>query len=155
MRVLRNLNPRYEADGYLPAGTTLNVTTRMASLYNRWCTQGPRAELARTLVLSDATSAIVNVGVIQNVAPPVSTFGPGSGQAVVPAAGTVATTVATGVPAAVKKPREHRVERGDTLVSIAQRYQCDADVLAKANALAAPRFMLRRGQQMRLEGCRD
>ena len=155
MRVLRNLNPRYEADGYLPAGTTLNVTTRMASLYNRWCTQGPRAELARTLVLSDATSAIVNVGVIQNVAPPVSTFRPGSGQAVVPAAGTAATTVATGVPTAVKKPREHRVERGDTLVSIAQRYQCDAGVLAKANALAAPRFMLRPGQQMRLEGCRD
>jgi len=59
------------------------------------------------------------------------------------------------VPTAVKKPREHRVERGDTLVSIAQRYQCDASVLAKANGLAAPRFMLRRGQQMRLEGCRD
>ena len=55
MRALRNLNPRYEADSWLPAGTTLNATTKIVGLYNRWCTQGPRADLARTLVLSDAS----------------------------------------------------------------------------------------------------
>ena len=36
MRALRNLNPRYEADGWIPAGTTINATTRIAGLYNRY-----------------------------------------------------------------------------------------------------------------------
>ncbi|MHB8911807.1 MAG: transglycosylase SLT domain-containing protein [Lysobacter sp.] len=143
MRVLRNLNPRYEADGYLPAGTSLNVTTRMAGLYNRHCIGGKRAELARTLVLSDPTSAIVNVGAIQNVAPPVSTFVPGT---------AAATTVATGQP----KPaptRDYRVQRGETLTSIAQKFQCDINLLAKVNGIIAPRFAIRPGQSLKLDGC--
>ena len=41
MRALRNLNPRYEADSWLPAGTTLNATTQIVGLYNRYCTAGP------------------------------------------------------------------------------------------------------------------
>ncbi len=146
MRVLRNLNPRYEADGLLAAGTTLNVTTRMAGLYNRWCTQGPRAELARTLVLSDATSAIVRTGAIEVVKPPVSTL--------VPDAATVATTVATGQPKPVT-PRDYRVRRGETLTSIAQKFSCDMTLLAKANNITAPRFAIRPGQRLQLEGCRD
>lgn len=59
MRTLRNLNPRYHADSWLPAGTTLNATTRIASLYARYCVQGPRAALAQQLVQSDAEAAIV------------------------------------------------------------------------------------------------
>src|SRR5688572_28256929 len=62
MRALRNLNPRYKAESWLPAGTTLSATTRIVGLYNRWCVQGPRAELANTLVRSDASSAIVRTG---------------------------------------------------------------------------------------------
>lgn len=146
MRVLRNLNPRYEADGYLPAGTSLNVTTRMVGLYNRWCTQGARAELARTLVLSDPTSAIVRTGPIEIVQPPVSTFVPG------PAA--VATTIATGRPTPVT-PGNYRVQRGETLTSIARKFACDMGELAKANEIAAPRFAIRPGQRLKLEGCRE
>ena len=59
MRTLRNLNPRYEADSWLPAGTRLNATTRIARLYDRYCVQGPRAALAQRLVQSDAEAAIV------------------------------------------------------------------------------------------------
>ena len=144
MRVLRNLNPRYEADGYLPAGATLNATTRMAGLYNRWCTQGPRAELARALVLSDATSAIVRTGPIQTIPAPVSTFVPGTA--------AVATTVATGQPKPVNA-RDYRVQRGETLTSIAQKFECDMGQLAKANGIAAPQFAIRPGQRLILDGC--
>jgi membrane-bound lytic murein transglycosylase D len=146
MRVLRNLNPRYEADAYLPAGATLNVTTKMVGLYNRWCTQGARAELARTLVLSDPTSAIVRTGSIEMVPPPVSTFVPGSA--------AVATTVATGQP---KAPvvRDYIVQGGETLSSIARKFQCDSGELARANHIGGPRFGLRPGQKILLEGCRD
>src|SRR5687768_4195863 len=53
MRALRNLNPRYEADSWLPAGATLNATTEIVGLYTRHCVRGKRAELARALVTSD------------------------------------------------------------------------------------------------------
>lgn len=147
MRVLRNLNPRYEPDGWIPAGATLNVTTKMVGLYNRHCIQGARAALAKQLVMSDANSAIVRTGPLEMVEPPVSTF--------TPTGGAVPTTVATGVPVKPKTPAYHRVERGDTLVSISQKYQCDTGVLAKANDLKAPRFALRAEQRVKLEGCRE
>jgi membrane-bound lytic murein transglycosylase D len=59
MRTLRNLNPRYEADSWLPTGTTLHASARIAKLYERFCVQGPRATLAQKLVQSDAEAAIV------------------------------------------------------------------------------------------------
>ena len=140
MRVLRNLNARYEADSYLAAGTTLNVTTRMVGLYNRHCVDGARAELARTLVTSDAGSAIVRTGPVT----PASTF--------VPGVGVVPTTIATGKPAPVRG-REHRVRRGETLTSIARSYQCDTGQLAKANGISGPRFAIRPGQMLKLDSC--
>ncbi len=147
MRVLRNLNPRYDADAWIPPGTVLNGTAKIASLYNRRCTKGERADLARQLVLSDADRAIVRGGAVKTVEPPVSTYTPDVSR--------IDTTVATGVPATPGKPRVHRVSRGDTLVSIAQQYACDAGVLARANDLQAPRYAIRSGQRLTLEGCRQ
>lgn len=147
MRVLRNLNPRYEAESWIPAGSTLNVTSKMVGLYNRHCIQGPRAALAKQLVMSDANSAIVRTGPLEMLEPPSSTF--------TPVAGSLPTTVATGIPVKSKTPAYHRVERGDTLVSIAQKYQCDTGVLAKANDLKAPRYALRSEQRLKLQGCRE
>ena len=139
MRALRNLNPRHEAESWLPAGTTLNATTKIVGLYNRHCTQGKRAELARTLVMSNADSAIVR-------STPAN---------VVPGTGAVmATTVATGVPATVV-PREYRVQGGETLTSIARKFECDTKQLAQANAIKAPRFNIRPGQRLKLEGCKQ
>lgn len=142
MRALRNLNPRYEAESWLPAGSTINATTKIVGLYNRYCTQGPRAALARTLVMSDPNSAIVRSMPIQ---PPVSTFVPGTGGAV--------TDVATDVSAQPAKPSEYRVQGGETLTSIARKFECDTKALAKANDIKGPRFAIRPGQKLKLESC--
>ncbi|MGN7725445.1 transglycosylase SLT domain-containing protein [Luteimonas sp. 22616] len=143
MRVLRNLNPRYQADSWLPAGTTLRATAQIANLYSRYCVRGARAELAQQLVMSDPAAAVVHVGSATPVTgePTVTPMVPGP------------TTIATGVPTPAKKPREHRVASGDTLVSISRRYSCDTKVLAKANHLKAPRYAIRQGQRLKLEGC--
>jgi len=149
MRPLRNLNPRYEADNWLPAGATLNATTRIVGLYNRYCTQGPRAALAEQLVRSDPNSAIVRTGPLTQV--PMTS-----------ASMTAPTTVATGVPTTIAtgrparaKTRNYSVQRGETLTSIAQKFQCDMRVLAGANDLSGPRYSIRPGQRLKLEGCQE
>ena len=62
LRTLRNLNPRYQADSWLPVGTNLNATVRVSRLYARQCVQGSRAAMAQRLMQSDANSAIVHGG---------------------------------------------------------------------------------------------
>ena len=144
MRALRNLNPRYEADSWLPAGTTLNATTRIVGLYGRYCVQGPRAELAAQLVRSDPSSAIVRTGVIESLPMP---------DATTPVA-AVASRPATVKPSPAMT-RNYSVQRGETLTSIAQKFQCDTGDLAKANAIKPPRYAIRPGQRLKLEGCRE
>ncbi|MCW5580789.1 MAG: transglycosylase SLT domain-containing protein [Luteimonas sp.] len=142
MRALRNLNPQYEAEAWIPAGTRLNATVRMSGLYERWCTKGARADLAKQLVMSDPTTAIVRVGDVETVTLPDGSVvqqpadSPAAPQAVRPAA-----------------PRIHRVAKGETLVAVAQRYRCDTRTLAAANGIKAPRYMVRQGQRLKLEGC--
>ncbi len=138
MRALRNLNPRYQADSWLPAGGSIHATSQIVRLYNRYCVRGPRAELAQQLVASDASTAIVSAGPATPMALP---------------ADAASATVATGKPVPAKKPRTHRVSRGDTVVGIAQKYSCDTKVLARANDLKSPRYAIRPGQQLKLEGC--
>ncbi len=162
MRALRNLNPRYQADSYLSAGTTLTATTRMVSLYNRWCVQGKRAELARTLVASDANSAIVRTGPLTVL--PVSSAGEDGTVAYAgTSAAAVPTTVATGRPAPAPKPepkkkatpKDYKIQRGDTLTDVARKFSCDTRELAKANGLKAPRYAVKPGQRIKLGGCGD
>lgn len=131
MRVLRNLNPRWQADTVLTTGTTLKGTEEISRLYRRWCTAGPRAELASTLVAADATTAIVRTGPIEPV------------------------RAAADPPPARKpvRPKTHRVERGETLNRIAERYDCNLRELARANKLRAPRYLVRPGQHIKLAGC--
>ena len=147
MRTLRNLNPRYQPESWIPAGTTLKANTRIVGLYNRHCVSGPRAELARTLVNADPAAAIRRTRLTGSVA---------VGD-VTPVAG-VPTTVATGEPkpAEPKKEqaREYRVAKGDTLGRISQRFQCDLKKLAQANNLKAPSYAVRPGQELKLESCR-
>ena len=142
MRALRNLNPRYEADDWIPAGTVLNGTVKMAALYEKHCVQGDRAQLANLLVNSDPRSAILS---------PVRTA------ALEGEDGTAPPADAEPAPAAAaparRGPRRHKVERGDTLVSIARRYSCDVRGLAEANRLKAPKYAVRLGQQIELKGC--
>jgi membrane-bound lytic murein transglycosylase D len=162
MRALRNLNPRYQADSYLSAGTTLNATTRMVSLYNRWCVQGKRADLARTLVASDANSAIVRTGPL-TVLPASSAGEDGTVAYAGTSAAAVPTSVATGRPAPAPKPepkkkatpKDYKIQRGDTLTDVARKFSCDTRALAKANGLKAPRYAVKPGQRIKLSGCGD
>jgi membrane-bound lytic murein transglycosylase D len=147
MRPLRNLNPRYEADSWIPAGTTLNATTRIVGLYNRYCLQGPRAQLAAQLVRSNPHTAIVR----SDATDPVEADAPQP------------TTIATGVPTRVAaskpvtKARHHNyaVQRGETLTSIAEKFQCDTGDLAQANGIKGPRYAIRPGQRLKLSGCQE
>jgi len=147
MRPLRNLNPRYEADSWIPAGTTLNATTQIVGLYNRYCLQGPRAQLAAQLVRSNPDTAIVRSDV----------GNPADADAPQP------TTVATGIPTRiVTKPaakavgrRHYSVQRGETLTSIAEKFQCDTGDLAQANGIKGPRYAIRPGQRLKLSSCQE
>ncbi|MDB6164597.1 MAG: lytic transglycosylase [Xanthomonadaceae bacterium] len=148
MRPLRNLNPRYEADSWLPAGATLNATTQIVGLYNRYCVQGPRATLAEQLVRSDPSMAIVRTVPVmpQSVSPATATPQVATG---------VPTTIATGRPRQVPqaKQRNYSVQRGETLSSIAQKFQCDLRELAGANGLRGPTYSIRPGQRLHLDSC--
>ncbi len=159
MRALRNLNPRYEADQTISAGAMLSVTTKMAGLYNRWCTQGARADLARTLVASDPTRAIVrNTAVMPLPLPPP----PAPAAPVQPVEPKAQPEKPEAVPTASRRkesskkpgaPVEYRVRGGETLTSIAGKFQCSIDVLADANGVSGPRYMIRPGQRLKLSGC--
>ena len=127
LRPLRNLNPRYQAESWLPAGTSLRATRRMVALYDRNCVEGPRAALAQRLIQSDAGQAIVHAG----------------SQAARPAPAAIAPS----------RPSHYSVQRGETLSSIARKFQCSANTLAKANRIKAPRFSIRPGQNLKLAGC--
>ena len=141
MRALRNLNPRWEADSTIPAGSTINATARIAWLYRFNCTGGKRAELAKQLVSSSVQSALVRIGPMTN---------PGEAAASVPAQD------APPPPKPVKpaKPKTHKVQRGETLTSIARKFDCDLRDFAKANKLKAPKYAIRPGQALKLDGCK-
>src|SRR5688572_20236842 len=150
MRALRNLNPRYQADQYLPTGTTLAATTKIAGLYGRYCTQGQRAELAHTLVMSDASTAIVRTGPVTPVQAEDEVFEAES--AGVGSAGATAARAPVRAkpakPSKPSKPSTYTVKRGETLTAIAQKFQCDTGDPAKANKLKAPRFAIKPGQKL-------
>ena len=143
MRALRNLNPRWNADSTIPAGTALNATTRIAWLYRFNCgSNSKRAQLARQLVASNVQSALVRIG-------PMSTA-PGEGTATAP----VQDAPPPARPAAPAKPKTYKVQRGDSLVAIARRFGCELRDVAKANKLKAPKYAIKPGQSLKLEGCK-
>jgi peptidoglycan lytic transglycosylase D len=147
MRALRNLNPRYEPDQWIPAGTQIKATSRIAGLYSRNCINGPRADLARTLIAADVNAAIIRNPLGGSVAVGEVTPLPG-----------VPTTIATGEPKPAKpkveQVRDYRVARGDTLGKISQKFRCEVKELACANGLRAPGYSVRPGQEIKLQGCR-
>ena len=144
MRALRNLNPRWNADSTIPAGTALNATTRIAWLYRFNCgSNSKRAQLARQLVASNVQSALVRIG-------PMSTA-PGEGTAAAP----LQDAPPPARPAAPAKQKTYKVQRGETLSSIARKFGCDLRVVAKANKLKAPKYAIRPGQSLKLEGCKE
>jgi membrane-bound lytic murein transglycosylase D len=141
MRALRNLNPRLEADSWLPAGTLLNATARVSTLYDRYCIPGKqRAELAKQLVASSVRSAVVQIGPMTST----STSASPSMDAVAPP-----------IPAKPVKPKRYTVKRGDTLTDITRTLGCEPRDLARTNKLKAPKYAIHPGQTLSLAGCND
>lgn len=138
-RVLRNLNPRHDAQSVLPAGTVLRAPKHVAGLYARNCVQGPRATLARQLMMANKSYA--PVAVMGNVNP---------------------LTVVSPAPAPPPsrkskpaKPKDYRVRAGDSLLAIAREHNCDVSDLARENRLRAPGYLIKPGQRIKLKGCED
>ena len=147
MRALRNLNPRYQADSYLAPGLTLNANARMVSLYNRYCLNGPRADLARTLMAANVDAAVARAPV------PEGRVSVGDVSQLTQSADKPQEAAP---PRAKEKPRPvktARVGRGDTLGKIASKHGCNLKTLAGANGLRAPAYAIRPGQSLKLEGC--
>ena len=158
-RALRNLNPRYRINDPLPEGTTLTVTHTIASLYNRYCVTGKRAETTRQLMMSSVNGALVHgstapVGEVRvgELTPTAATPAP---QAVAPQrASAPAASTAPERNRTQQRTRTHRVARGETLNAIARRYDCPVQQLAAANNIRAPRYATQPGQTLRLTGCK-
>lgn len=143
-RVLRNLNPRYEAQQTIFAGTMLRAPKRVAALYAKNCVQGPRAMLAQELMRANKSYAPAAGVMVADVAPSLST--------------PVARPSAPEPKAKSRKekrPGSYRVRNGDSLLAIAREHSCDVDELAKENRIKSPGYMIKPGQHLKLKSCED
>ena len=141
-RTVRNLNPRWEANTRLPAGTRLEAPALAVAAYQRHCIAAEM--VARLQAMQEARIP----GVAQRVG--VRTVA-SSTRAVVPARG--ATTKIANAPPAAAKP-VHKVSKGETLITIARKHGCSTlKDFASMNGLSAPRYALREGQTLRVPSC--
>jgi membrane-bound lytic murein transglycosylase D len=146
-RVLRNLNPRYEAGAVIPPGASLRAPKRVGTLYARNCVQGRHAELAQQLMAA-------NKAVVPAYVAPVATN----------TSDNIADVVSRGDRGKhasrdktrekkKKKPGSYRVRPGDSLMAIAQKLDCDVDTLARKNRIKSPEYRIQPGQHLKLDGC--
>jgi membrane-bound lytic murein transglycosylase D len=146
-RVLRNLNPRYEAGALIPPGTSLRAPKRVATLYTRNCVQGKHVELAQQLMaankaIAPAYEASAASSSEQQLADAMSRGDRGKQSGRDDRGGKK-----------TKRPGLYRVRPGDSLLAIAQKHSCDVDTLAKKNRIKSPRYRIQPGQHLKLEGC--
>jgi membrane-bound lytic murein transglycosylase D len=163
-RVLRNLNPRYDADTYIAQGTVLRAPKKLTALYRANCVQGARAELAAELMRANKNfSPVMTPNSINAV------NGNASMNPLLNTASSNNTSLAEQIAAAtppepVKKSskkksepkvKQYKVRKGDNLLAIVKEHNCDLTEIAKANKLRGPNYMLQPGQKIRLQGCED
>ncbi len=124
-RALRNLNPRYDPQDPIPAGTVLRVPPFVMHLYKDDCLGNPtRAQMA-----ADLAAARMPVVVAAAPARPQP-------------------------PAVERRPSAYTyvVRHGETLSEIADRKDCDVGELARANHMRSGHH-LRKGQKLKMVGC--
>jgi membrane-bound lytic murein transglycosylase D len=122
-RTLRNLNPRWEPDRRLPAGTRIEMPESARQAFERHCRTGPRRDLA--IRLADAQPAPRRSAA---AAAPAARAASGGGGA-----------------------SYHVVRRGETLHSISKREGCAGVApIARANGLQGPAYTIRVGQRLRI-----
>lgn len=162
-RVLRNLNPRYDADTYIAQGTVLRAPKKLTELYRTHCIQGPRAELAAELMRANknfspfmSPNSIVGVNGNANMNPLVNTaYGNNQNPAQQIAAAAPEPAKKSGKKKPEPKVKHYKVRKGDNLLAIVKEHNCDLTEIAKANKLRGPNYMLQPGQKIRLSGCED
>ena len=140
-RTLRNLNPRWETNTRLAAGTHLEAPASAAAAFKRRCT-APEM-VARVQAMQDAKipGITTRIGVRTMVAK--RGGAPASVRAAAP----------TKAAAVIK--RTHKVAKGETLITIARKHGCqDLKGFASVNRLSAPHYALREGQTLRVPTCR-
>ena len=52
------------------------------------------------------------------------------------------------------KAKTYKVKRGDTMGEIVRKFDCEIGDLAHANKLKKPKYALKPGQSLKLEGCK-
>ncbi|MGH8499134.1 MAG: LysM peptidoglycan-binding domain-containing protein, partial [Methylococcales bacterium] len=163
-RVLRNLNPRYDADAYIAAGTVLRAPKKLTEMYRAHCVQGPRAELAAELMRANKTfspmmtpNSIAAINGNASMNPLVNTASGNNSSLAeqIAAAIPVEPVKKTGKKKPEPKVKQYKVRKGDNLLAIVKEHNCDLTAVAKANKLRSPNYMLQPGQKIRLQGCED
>ena len=153
-RVLRNLNPRYEAGATILAGTTLRAPKRVTALYRTRCVQGNRADIAADLVRASnyiAAAAPLPVSPMANAWPNNKT----DPLKRVPRAATPENSKGKVKSRTKTQVRSYRVRSGDSLIEIAREHNCDMTQLAKENRLKGPAYRIRPGLRIKLSGCEE
>ncbi len=161
-RVLRNLNPRYDADAYIPAGTVLRAPKKLTAMYRTHCVQGPRAELAAELMRANkdfspvfTPNSIAGISGNASMNPLLNTAGNQNMTASMAADTPVEPIKKSSKKKTELKVKQYKVRKGDNLLAIVKEHNCDLTEVAKANKLRAPNYMLQPGQKIRLQGCED
>ena len=147
-RVLRNLNPRFEASEGIAQGTVMRAPKRVAALYTRNCIQGPRAALAQELGRAN-----------RDWMPVAAAMGGGGTTSQTVSAAMAQRDPSKQVDSNKQKkkrsPGTYRVRSGDSLIAIAKDHSCEVSELAKANKIKAPAYRIKPGQHLKLAGCGD
>jgi membrane-bound lytic murein transglycosylase D len=146
-RVLRNLNPHYEPAQYIAQGTMLRAPKKLVESYQANCLGGPRAEMARTLVQARKTPVFATPIYDQPAIASAENSMPANPDA-------LATGNANGSPDSPKHNGKYTVQRGETLMMIMRRFDCDLRRLISENDLSPPDYVIRPGQDIKLAGCK-
>ena len=125
-RQLRNLNPRYEPNDPIAAGTALVLPAAAAPAYDRNCAEGPM--LAMSTDLHSAHPPSVPKNAPNRLA--IKSKGGKAGHG-----------------------KSYVVRKGETLGAIARKFGCDVRTIATANNLRAPRYAIHAGQQLSVPSC--
>lgn len=143
-RVLRNLNPHYEPGQYIAQGTMLRAPKKLVDSYQQNCVSGPQAEMARTLVQARKTP-VFTAPIKEELAVSENTEN---------ATSSNPDALTTGNATSVKHSGKYTVQRGETLMMIMRRFDCDLRRLINENDLSPPDYIIRPGQEIKLAGCK-
>jgi len=128
-RQVRNLNPRFEPNDAVAAGTRLTLPQAAAAAYEQHCVSGPMVAVVADLHAAQVASAGRSA---RN-----------------------ATASRSGEAGGKGGRHSHTVRKGETLNAIARKFGCrNIQPLVSANGLRAPHYAIRAGQKLVVPSCR-